>query len=181
VRALIVSVIAVAAVAAGTVVALRMASRAVGRSHVLVVPSRLGSFVRRPELEHQMNARQLRQQVITKSAGQASHVVSAVYENSAGASGPAPSQIMLFIGGNLTGVSPAGFMTSFLGQFRGARDTGAGSLGGRAACVNPKTGVAMCTWADGDTFGVVVSPTMRLAQLAAEMRAIRPAVERAAR
>jgi hypothetical protein len=39
----------------------------------------------------------------------------------------------------------------------------------------------MCTWADGDTFGVVVSPTMRLAQLAAEMRAIRPAVERAAR
>jgi hypothetical protein len=168
-------------VAAGAVAAVVVASRAGGRSHLLVAPSRLGSFVRRPQLEHQMNARQLKQQVIAKSAGQASHVVSAVYENSAGVSGAASPEIMLFIGGNLTGVSPAGFMSSFTAQFRGARATGAGPMGGRAACVNPTSGVAMCTWADGDTFGVVVSPTMGLTQLAAEMRAIRPTVERPAR
>jgi len=39
----------------------------------------------------------------------------------------------------------------------------------------------MCTWADSDTFGVVASQTMTLGQLSAEMRAIRPGVERSAR
>ena len=153
-------------------------------SHTLVTPSRLGTFVRRPQLERQMNARQLQQQVVTKSAGQASHVVSAVYENSAGVSGSAPPQIILFIGGNLTGVSPSGFITSFTAQFKGAQTTSAGSLGGRAACVNTQGSagsVALCTWADSDTFGVVTSPTMSLAQLAAQMRAIRPGVERSTR
>jgi hypothetical protein len=41
--------------------------------------------------------------------------------------------------------------------------------------------VALCTWADGDTFGVVASQTMTLSQLAVEMRAIRPGVERSAK
>ena len=41
--------------------------------------------------------------------------------------------------------------------------------------------VALCTWADGDTFGVVASPTMNLTQLAAQMRAIRPGVEQSAK
>jgi hypothetical protein len=156
-----------------------------GPSHTLVAPSRLSSFVARPQLEKQMNARQLQREVIAKSAGQASHVVSAVYENRAGVSGSAPPQIILFIGGNLTGVSPAGFITSFTDQFKGAHATGAGSLGGRAACVNAEGSaagsVALCTWADSDTFGVVASPTMGLAQLSAQMRAIRPAVERTAK
>ena len=98
-------------------------------SHTLVTPSKLGSYVRRPQLEKQMNARQLQQQVIAKSAGQASHVVSAVYENSAGVSGSAPPQIVLFIGGNLAGVSPSGVITSFTNQFKGAQTTSAGSLG----------------------------------------------------
>jgi hypothetical protein len=42
-------------------------------------------------------------------------------------------------------------------------------------------GVALCTWADGDTFGVLTSPTMTLTELAARMRAIRPSVELPAR
>jgi len=154
-------------------------------THTLVTPPRLGTFVRRPQLEKQMNAKQLQRQVVTKSAGQASHVVSAVYENSAGVSGAALPQIILFIGGNLAGVSPGGFITSFTNQFKGAQTTSAGSLGGQAACVSAQGSasgsVALCTWADSDTFGVVASPTMSLAQLAAQMRAIRPGVERPAR
>jgi hypothetical protein len=38
-------------------------------------------------------------------------------------------------------------------------------------------GVALCTWADDDTFGVLTSPTMDLAELATQMRSIRPSVE----
>jgi hypothetical protein len=41
--------------------------------------------------------------------------------------------------------------------------------------------VALCTWADSDTFGVVASQTMPISQLAVQMRAIRPGVERPAR
>jgi hypothetical protein len=170
---------------AGAAAAVKLTSRNSGRSHELVASSQLGSYVRRPQLEQQMNARALRQQVIAKSAGQASHVVSAVYENKAGVAGSAPPQIFLFIGGNLAGVSPAGFITSFTAQFKGTQATNAGSLGGQAACVDARGsaagGVALCTWADGDTFGVLTSPTMSLAQLAAQMRAIRPSVERPAK
>ena len=182
-RVLLLAVLVVAVLAAGTVAALKFVSRGTARSHVLVAPSRLASYVRRPELEQQMNARALQRQVIAKSAGQASHVVSAVYENN-GVSGNAP-QIFLFIGGNLAGQSPAGFISSFTAQFKGAAATSPGSLGGQAACVDARGSaagtVALCTWADGDTFGVVTSPTMGPSQLAAQMRAIRPSVERPAR
>jgi hypothetical protein len=178
-----VAVVVAAAAATGATAFLTRATG--GPSHTLVVPTKLGSFVRRPQLEKQMNARQLQQQVVAKSAGQASHVVSAVYENSAGVAGKAPPQIILFIGGDLAGVSPSGFVTSFSGQFKGAQATSAGSLGGKAACVNAEGSaagsVALCTWADSDTFGVVASQTMTLSQLAAEMRAIRPGVERSAK
>jgi hypothetical protein len=177
-------VAAVVAAAAAMGVTAFLTKGSGGPAHTLVVPSKLDSFVRRPALEKQMNAKQLQQQVITKSAGQASHVVSAVYENSAGVAGTAPPQIVLFIGGNLAGVTPSGFISSFTGQFKGAQSTSAGSLGGKAACVNAQGSaagtVAMCTWADGDTFGVVASQTMTLSQLSAEMRTIRPGVERSA-
>jgi hypothetical protein len=177
-----VAAVVVAAVAVGATAVLL---RGRGLTHTLVVPSKLGSYVRRPSLEKQMNAKQLQQQVIAKSAGQASHVVSAVYENSTGVSGTQPPQIILFIGGNLTGISPGGFITSFTSQFKGAESASAGTLGGRAACVNAKNStngtVALCTWADGDTFGVVASQTMATSQLAAQMLIIRPGVERSAR
>ena len=106
-----------------------------GPHHVLVTPDKLGSYVRRPQLEKQMNASQLQRQVIAKSAGQASHVVSAVYEDGTGAASTKTPQMILLIGGNLSGVSPGGFIESFTQQSKGAFGTSAGSLGGSAACV----------------------------------------------
>jgi hypothetical protein len=178
---LVVGLIVVLGAGAAAAVKLKLIPPSSGRSHQLAVPSQLGSYVRRPQLEQQMNAKSLQQQVIAKSAGQASHVVSAVYENKTGLTGVTPPQIFLFIGGNLAGVSPSGFITSFTAQFKGARATSAGSLGGQAACVDTHGStagtVALCTWADGDTFGVLTSPTMSPDQLAAQMRSIRPSVE----
>jgi hypothetical protein len=150
-------------------------------AHVLVTPDRIGGYVRRPQLEKQANAAALQRQVIAKSAGQASNVVSAVYEDSSGSS----PQMILFIGGNLTGVSASGFISSFTEQSKGSFVTSPGSLGGSAACVNAQASVpgsvALCTWADNDTFGVVASLTMNATRLATEMRAMRPAVERTAK
>jgi hypothetical protein len=152
-----------------------------GPAHVLVAPDRLGAYIRRPQLEKQGNLAALQRQVIAKSAGQASHVVSAVYENSSGSS----PQMILFVGGNLTGVSSSDFISSFTQQSKGAFAASPGSLGGSAACVNAQASVpgsvALCTWADNDTFGVVASLTMNATKLAAEMRVMRPMVERVAK
>ena len=152
-----------------------------GPAHVLVAPDRLGAYVRRPQLEKQASVAALRHEVIAKSAGQASHVVSAVYEDSAGSS----PQMVLFIAGNLSGVSASDFISSFTQQSKGAFVTSPGTLGGSAACVNAQASVpgsvALCTWADNDTFGVVASLTMNATKLAAEMRVMRPMVERAAK
>lgn len=151
--------------------------------HVLVTPNKIGAYVRRPQLEQQMNAQDLQQQVTAKSGGEVSHVAYAVYEDNAGVAGSLGP--ILFIGGNLSGVSPSGFIASFTNEFKGARSTSAGSMGGQAACVsadaNAAASVAMCIWADNDTFGVLASPTMGTAQLAARMLAIRPHVERPAK
>jgi hypothetical protein len=152
-----------------------------GPAHVLVTPDKLGAYVRRPQLEQQMNASQLQQQVMAKSAGQASHVTSAVYENSTGSASGKTPQMILFIGGNLSGVSAGGFIASFTHQSSGAFVTSAGTLAGTAACVNAQASVpgsvALCTWADNDTFGVVASPTMNASTLAGQLRDIRPMVE----
>jgi len=152
-----------------------------GPAHVVVTPDRIGGYVRRPQLEKQANAAALQRQVIAKSAGQASHVVSAVYEDSTGSS----PQMILFIGGNLSGVSASGFISSFTQQSKGSSVTSPGPLGGSAACINAQASVpgsvALCTWADNDTFGVVASLTMNATRLAAEMRAMRPMVERTAK
>jgi hypothetical protein len=156
-----------------------------GPAHALVTPARLGAYVRKPQLEQQMNAKDLQQQVVTKSAGQASHVVDAVYEDNSATAGGSSPQVFLFIGGQLSGVSPSGFIASFTKQFQGASSISAGSMGGQAACVNAQASVAgsvaLCTWADSNTFGLVASPTMDAAQLGVQMRAIRPQVERPAK
>ena len=152
-----------------------------GPAHVLVTPGKLGAYIRRPQLEKQMNASQLQREVIAKSAGQASHVISAVYEDGTSASSAKAPQMILFIGGNLSGVSPGGFIASFTQQSKGAFQTSPGALGGSAACVNAQASVpgsvALCTWADNDKFGVVASPTMSATRLATQLRAIRPLVE----
>ena len=174
-----------AVVLGGAAVAVESGLFGGGPKHVLVTPDKMGSYVRRPQLEKQMNASQLQREVIAKSAGQASHVVSAVYEDGTSASSTKTPQMILFIGGNLSGVSPGGFIASFTQQSKGAFGTSAGSLGGSAACVNAQASVpgsvALCTWADNDTFGVVASPTMNATRLAAQLRTIRPMVEHVAR
>jgi hypothetical protein len=150
-----------------------------GPAHVLVTPARLGAYAKEPHLAKAMDAGQLQQDVVTKSAGEAKHVVYAVYEDSTGPAARSGPQIILFIGGNLTGTSPTGFISSFVGEARGgAQRTSAGSMGGEAACVSRVPGsVAECAWADNDTFGVVASPTLSVSALAAELRAARPQVE----
>jgi len=74
-----------------------------GPAHVLMTPAKLGAYVRRPQLEQQVGAKQLQREVTAKSAGQARHVIYAVYEDSAGGADGKTPQIMLFIGGNLSG------------------------------------------------------------------------------
>jgi hypothetical protein len=153
-----------------------------GPAHVLVTPARLGSYVMEPHLAKVMDASLLQRQVVAKSAGEAKHVVYAVYQDSTSAAAQAGPQIILFIGGNLAGASPGGFINSFIGQARGAERTSAGSMGGEAACISRIPGsVAECAWADNDTFGVVASPTLSVSALAAELRNFRPELERPAK
>jgi hypothetical protein len=172
--------VAAVTVVVAVVAVLTMSARGKGPVHKLVAPEKLGAYVRRVELEKSMNLKALQQQ-ITKGLGQTSHVVSAGYEDTAGPSGRTNPQIMLFIGGNLSGTSPSAFITSFTNQFKGAASAAAGPMGGRAVCVGAQAKVAgsvtLCTWADNDTFGVLASPSMNAAQLAAQMRTIRPTVE----
>ena len=171
----------VAGMAAALVVLL--GSGPTGPAHTLVIPSRLGAYQRRPELARQMGLSQLEKHIIAQSSGQASQLVSAVYQNgSTVPGGPAP-QAMLFIGGKLTGASADASIQSFTQHFRGAAQISPGRLGGRAACVPGQTstgGAAVCAWFDNDTFGELVSPNMTATALAAELRAIRPSIERLA-
>ena len=117
-----------------------------------------------------MDVAQLEKNIIANSSGQASHLVSAVYEKgSTVPGGPAP-QIILFIGGKLAGASAVASIKSFDQHFRDANQTSPGRLGGRAACVPAQPGTdnaAVCAWFDNDTFGELVSlhmtaPALRL-------------------
>jgi hypothetical protein len=150
-----------------------------GPAHVMGTPASIGTFARTVDLERQTNVAQLRDEVIKMSAGQASRVVSAVYESGNSAAGNT-EQIVMFIGGHLANAAPATSVTSFTQKFPGAKVVAAGSLGGKAACVEEGSGtdsVSMCAWFDNDSFGEIVSPTMNSAALAKEMVTVRPAVE----
>jgi hypothetical protein len=173
-------VLVVAAAAITAIVMVAFPSGPSGPAHQLITPNQVGAFARRPALEQQMNVSQLRQDVVNMSSGQASHVVEGVYEAGNSTSGSTP-QIILFIGGNLANASPVDSVASFTKRFKGATVTSAGSLGGKAVCVNATASepgsVAMCAWFDNDTFGEVVSPTMKASDLAGSLRQIRPKVE----
>jgi hypothetical protein len=173
-------VLLVAAVAITAIVMVAFPSGPGGPAHTLVTPNQLNAFTRRPALEQQMNVSQLRKDVVNMSSGQASHVVEGVYESGSSTSGSTP-QIILFIGGNLANASPVDSVASFTKRFKGATVTSAGTLAGKAVCVNATASepgsVAMCAWFDNDSFGEVVSPTMKAATLANAMRQIRPKVE----
>jgi len=114
------------------------------------------------------------------SSGQASGVVSAVYESGNSAAGNT-AQIIMFIGGHLANADPAASITSFTQEFPGAHVVSAGSLGGKAACVQEGTTVSnsrsLCAWFDNDSFGEIVSPTMNATALAKAMVTVRPSVE----
>ena len=150
-----------------------------GPAHVMATPATIGSYTRTVDLEHEADVAALKQKVIAMSSGQASHVVSAVYESGKASAGNT-AQIIMFIGGHLANADPAASITSFTQQFKGAQVVSAGALGGKAACVQDGTGlnsVAMCAWFDNDSFGEVVSPTMNASALANAMRTVRPSVE----
>ena len=153
-----------------------------GPEHSLSTPLRLGAFTRSSRLTKQMNVAAIERRIVAQSSGQASHLVSSVYEAGSPMPGSSTSaQVMLFIGGQLTGGSPATSVKSFLEHFSGAAKTGAGSLAGDAACVGAGAkgtgGQTVCAWFDNNTFGELVSPNMPVSALASELRSIRPDVE----
>jgi len=172
-------VIVVAAAAIVGVIKFEFPSHS-GPAHTMTTPAKIGAFARTVDLEHQADVAALKQKVIAMSSGQASNVVSAVYESGKASAGNT-AQIIMFIGGHLANADPAASITSFTQQFRGAKVVTAGALGGKAACVQDGTGsnsVAMCAWFDNDSFGEVVSPTMNASALASAMQQVRPSVER---
>ena len=169
---------ATAVVAGGVVIFMNRSSGDEGVKHVLTAPEDVGAYVKQPQLASQMHAAALREQILRESAGGASNVIYAVYQDNTGPAAAAGPQIVLFIGGNLTGTSGGGFISTFTSRLPGAQTTDPGPLGGAAACAPSVDGrLAECVWADNDTFGVVASQTLSTQALAAQMRQMRPEIE----
>jgi hypothetical protein len=151
-----------------------------GPTHTMVIPAKIGTYARTVDLEKQVGLSQLRDDVIKMSSGQASDVKSAVYESGNSAAGNT-EQIMMFIGGHLANADPAASIAGFTQKFPGAHVASAGSMGGKAACVQEGTTTSnsrsLCVWFDNDSFGEIVSPTMNATALANAMRTVRPSVE----
>jgi hypothetical protein len=155
-----------------------------GPAHTMVTPAKVGNFTRTVDLERQAKVAELRNEVIKTGSGQASRVVSAVYESGNSAAGNT-AQIIMFLGGHLASADPAASIAGFTQKFAGAHLISAGSLGGKAACVqggsSTSGSMSMCVWFDDDSFGGIVSPTMNASNLAGAMHTFRPAVELVAR
>lgn len=169
----------VAAGAIGGVLVKFMHSGPGGPAHTVVAPNQADGFTRSANLEKQMKVDSLSQSVMQSSSGQASNLVSAVYEQGNAAAG-ANAQIFMFVGGKLAGASPSASVASFEQSYPGAKVVPAGSLGGDAVCAERQLngeGVAMCVWFDNDSFGALVSPTMSTAKLATTLDAVRPGLE----
>jgi hypothetical protein len=150
-----------------------------GPAHRVTVPDKIGAFSRTADLERSADLNALKEKVIKAAAGQASNVVTAVYESGNTAAGNT-AQIIMFIGGHLANADPAASIAGFTQQYKGAKVVSAGPGGGRAACVPDGTGTnagAVCVFFDNDSFGEILSPTMQATALAKELQAIRPAVE----
>jgi hypothetical protein len=174
-------------IAAGSVLAVLVAAAVVlmllpQPTHVIAVPETLGSFVKSPTVAR-ATATELRQKIIAGASDDVNKVVAAVYEKPAGLGSSAPPQVIVFIGGNLTGgMSASDLISAYMTQMHGAFATSPGSLGGQAACApGVNGGPAECAWADADTFGVIVSASLSASALAAEMRSMRPMVEHSSR
>jgi hypothetical protein len=172
---------AIAVVAAGAIGGVLMKyvfSGPSGPAHQVAAPQTVDGFTRSANLEKQMHVGSLAQQVSKASSGQASSVVSAVYEQ--GQVMGVGKQVFMFVGGKLAGADPAASVANFEEAYKGAVEVSAGPLGGKAACtethLNGQT-ASMCVWFDNDTFGTVVSPSMTTAKLATTMDAVRPSLE----
>ncbi len=152
-------------------------------AHVISAPAKLGGYVKDPALASSSDAKGLRAQIVNGAVGEVKNVVSAVYEKSTGKGTSTGPQIIVFIGGNLIGSSSASnIISGFRAQSRGSFTTSAGALGGQAACApGSRRRLAECAWADGDTFGVIISPTLTAAGLASELRQLRLLVEHVAK
>src|SRR5580704_9008108 len=152
-----------------------------GPTHRITTPAGIGSYMRTVDMEKETKLNKLRAEVIKMSSGEASNVVSAIYESGNSAAGNT-EQIVMFIGGHLANAAPASSIASFTQKISGATVAGAGALGGKAACVEEAPGtsdsVAMCVWFDNDSFGEIVSPTMNANALGGVMRTMRPSLER---
>jgi hypothetical protein len=175
----LVAVLVVFAAVLAVVVKFEFLSSHSGPAHRMTIPDKIGSFSRTANLEHSADLVALKEKVIKTSSGQASDVVSAVYESGNSAAGNT-AQIIMFIGGHLANADPAASVASFTQQYKGAKVVSAGPGGGQAACVPDGTGKnagAVCVFFDNDSFGEVVSPTMNATALAKELQVIRPAVE----
>jgi hypothetical protein len=172
-------VIVVAAAAIFAIIKLEFPTQS-GPTHTMAIPPTIGTYARTVDLERQTNVAELRSEVIKMSGGKASGVVSAVYESGDSAAGNT-EQIIMLIEGHLADAAPAASITSFTQKFAGATVVNAGSLGGKAACVEEGAGTSdpksLCVWFDNDSFGEIVSPTMNATSLASVMRTVRPSVE----
>jgi hypothetical protein len=176
---------AIAVVAAGAIGGVLMKyvfSGPSGPAHQVVAPQTVDGFTRSANLEKQLDVRAEAQKWVQSSSGQASDVVSAVYQMGSISPGAdaANTQMFMFVGGKLAGADPSADLTNFDQTYPGAKAVSPGSLGGQAACTETRANgqsASMCVWFDNNTFGAVVSPTMTTAKLATTMDAVRPSLE----
>ncbi len=145
-------------------------------SHTVTTPAAIGAFTRQPA---NTMATGLKQRILTAGSGNVKNVVAAVYQQKKGPGTSKGLQIVVFIGGNLTGNASAGdLISAYMARLHKSFTAKPGGLGGQAACAPGSNGSpAECAWADGDTFGVLVSATLTAQGLADEMLQMRPAVE----
>jgi hypothetical protein len=176
---------AIAVVAAGAIGGVLMKYVFAGPSgpaHQVVAPQSVDGYTRSANLEKQLDVAGEAQKVAAASSGQASNVVSAVYQKGSIAPGAdaTNTQMFMFVGGKLAGADPGASIANFEQTYAGSSAVSPGSLGGQAACTETHLNgqsASMCVWFDNDTFGTVVSPTMTTAKLASTMDAVRPSLE----
>jgi hypothetical protein len=147
-------------------------------THTVTTPAAVGAFSRQ---QVNATAKDLKQRILSAGAGNVKNVVAAVYKQTKGPGTSKGPQIVVFIGGNLTGnVSGSDLISAYMDKLHNAFTTQAGSLGGQAACAPGTNGSpSECAWADGDTFGVLLSATLTAQGLADELVQMRPQVEHA--
>jgi hypothetical protein len=172
----------IAVVAAGAIAGVLVKSvfsHSNGPAHEVVAPQAVDGFTRSANLEKQLGVSAEAAKVAQASGGQASGVVSAVYQQGSISPG-SNTQIFMFVGGKLASADPGASVANFEKSYPGSAAVSTGSLGGQAACTETHLNgqsASMCVWFDNDTFGTVVSPTMTTAKLAATMDAARPSLE----